>query len=235
MRCAVVDHRMTDELQRKLLNYADRVLRLPPHLSLPKPVASHPDMLMFNLEDRLFVSKEYYFSAKEQINRIASVAALDLELTDDSFSSEYPRDVAFNAFTLKNAVIGNMAYVSKAVKSHAEKIKKELVNVNQGYAKCSTVVLENAVISADKGICKAAELLGAEAFEISFGDVVLPGYEYGFLGGASGVYDDTVFFCGDINLHRDGKKILDFCTLNRYKTVSLSDEPLYDVGTILFF
>ena len=48
-------------------------------------------------------------------------------------------------------------------------------------------------------------------------------------------YEKTVFFCGDAKKHQDYDKIYDFCSACGYEIISLSDEPLYDVGTIFFF
>ena len=231
---AVIDPRMPTKAKQNLNKICETV-ELPPFSALDERVASHPDMLVFSAHGKLFTCKGYYAEAKVAIDKIISHAGLELVLTDDVLASEYPYDVKFNLFAFNGGFVGNLPYVSEEIKRYLESKKIPCLSVKQGYTKCSSVVLDNAVISADKGICDAVTSLGGDALKISSGGVLLSGYSEGFLGGASGVYEKTVFFCGDIQKHQDYDRIYEFCSACGYETVSLSDEPLYDVGTIFFF
>ena len=230
---AVIDGRMPYSAKAKL-NEICEVIELPPFSALDARVASHPDMLIHILGGRLFVSADYYNEAKDVIDKIASCGGLELITTADRLCASYPLDIAFNLFEINNSIIGRLDFISKEIKEYAKSLNISLNNVNQGYAKCSTVALNNAVISADKGICDTARSLGAEALRISSDGVLLDGYGCGFIGGASGVFGDTVYFCGNITKHKNGLEIVDFCQSHGYSVISLSDEPLYDVGTIIF-
>ena len=83
-------------------------------------------------------------------------------------------------------------------------------------------------------MAQALSKLGINVTVISNADISLPPYEYGFIGGASGVFGDTVYFLGNPDLHRDGEKIRAAITGAGYKLCALSDEPLYDYGTLIF-
>ena len=227
---AVIDPRMPCSAKARLKEICE-VVELPPFSALDSRVASHPDMLLFKLGEKLLVSKDYYREAKSEVDRIIEATALSLILTDDNFGKYYPEDIKFNAFIICDHMVGNTEHISSELKSSG--IKQ--VNVKQGYAKCSTVVLENAVITADKGIYKAVHELGGDTLLVSENGITLDGYNCGFIGGASGVCDNKVFFCGNITKHADYDSISEFCSDHGYKVISLSDEPLYDVGTILFF
>jgi hypothetical protein len=99
-------------------------------------------------------------------------------------------------------------------------------------------VSENAVITADKNIARTAEAAGADALLISTAPekIRLDGYDYGFIGGASGMLEDTVYFTGDISSHPDAERIAEFCKAHKKKKmISLSKETLCDVGGIFFF
>lgn len=231
---AVIDGRMPCSAKSKLCEICE-VIELPPFSALDPRVASHPDMLLKSMNGRLFVPKDYYIETKHEIDLIISKTSLKLSLTNDKLGREYPLDVAYNFFTLKNAIVGNTAHISEEIKKYALSRGFVNANVKQGYAKCSSVVLENAVITADQGIYNTARKLGVDALLICSGGVILEGYDYGFLGGASGVYGNKVYFCGDISKHKDGTEISAFCQKQGYEVISLSDAPLYDVGTILFF
>ena len=66
------------------------------------------------------------------------------------------------------------------------------------------------------------------------GDILLPPHEYGFIGGAAGVFRDNVYFIGSIERHRDFHKIDAAIRAEGYTPVSLSDGPLTDLGRIIF-
>ena len=66
------------------------------------------------------------------------------------------------------------------------------------------------------------------------GGITLPPYEYGFIGGSSGVYGKKIYFFGDITRHKDADKILKAINDEGYTAVSLSDEELTDLGGIIF-
>ena len=150
---------------------------------------------------------------------------------------EYPSDVLYNAVVTEKYMICNTRTVSPDLMQAAKDLYPDIkvINVAQGYTKCSVVVVdESHFITEDEGIYKA--LSGAEDVEcllISAGYVELPGYSRGFIGGASGRIGDEIWFNGDINAHPDADDIIRFicgCGL----TVSwISDKPLVDIGSII--
>ena len=69
--------------------------------------------------------------------------------------------------------------------------------------------------------------------KISKGSVYLPGFDYGFIGGASGkIADDEIIFNGDISKHPDYKNIMSFLCKHNVKAVSFKDK-LEDIGSII--
>ena len=233
---AVTDIRLPEKCRAALFSRGFSIVSLPPFSVLDGRVASHPDMLILPLEDRLFVHKDYYAQARTVIDKIIAQTSLSLILTDDVVRAEYPRDVSLNIVVSGNYILGRCDSIGKAVAAHAKSMNIQLVNTNQGYAKCSTVVLgDKALITADPTIAHAGRSISLDVLRISEGYVSLDGYDHGFIGGASGVYGNTVFFCGDVLSHPDGNVIVDFCRANGFDVLSLSDEPLCDMGTIFFF
>ena len=232
---AVIDERLPMACRASLCRLGFSLLLLPPFPRLSPPVASHPDMLLLRVRDTLFCHREYYAIAPKEIGQILRASGLSLCLTDDTVGEVYPTDVALNFVFTGNHLLGKTEVLSKRVKKYAETHHISLLSVNQGYAKCSSVILDGALITADTGIASTATSIGLDALVVSEGGVSLPPYPYGFLGGASGVFGKTVFFCGDICTHRDGVQIEAFCRKHGYDVVSLSAEPLFDGGSILFF
>ena len=93
---------------------------------------------------------------------------------------------------------------------------------------------EKAAITADPSLHKALTENGADTLLVRPAEISLPGYDRGFIGGCSGTTEDTVYFSGNIALHPDGELISEFCARHGKSAVSLSDEPLFDGGSLLF-
>lgn len=232
---AIVDQRIPVSMKNGLLNAGFSVIPLPAFSRLAPPVASHPDMLMFPFEDRLFVHKGYYEEACNTIDTIISASGLTLTLLDTEVAPEYPNDVSLNLFCIGKNLIGKKDIIPEAILDHAQEKGYCIIDTNQGYAKCSSVLLgDRAVITADPSIQSCIEALGIDVLRISKGAVSLPPYPYGFLGGASGCFGNTVYFCGDLEKHPDSKRIIAFCQKHSFSVHSLSSEPLADLGSIFF-
>lgn len=144
----------------------------------------------------------------------------------------YPDDVAYNVANTGKFVIHNFKFTDKILLNELTDSK---INISQGYAKCLLCIVdENSVITEDEGISHTLKRHNIDVLKISAGDVKLPGMNYGFLGGASGkIAKNKLAFAGDITLHRDYKKIYDFCMSRNVMPISISDEPLIDIGSII--
>ena len=231
----LVDERISKKCERSLLLRGARLIKLPPSEKLPSPMASHPDMLLFLHKNRIITSAEYcerYPYIFTDIREFSDSAKFTF--TDDVFENKYPRDAIFNALTVGDRVFLKKDTVSRTVISYAESCGFDIVQVKQGYPACTVLAFGNSAITADLGMARTLSDYGVKVTLIENGDITLPPYEYGFIGGASGVYKNEVYFLGDINSHRDAKKICDAVKAEGFNPISLSDEPLADLGRILF-
>ena len=232
---ALVDERINDSSLLSLKRIGAEPFLMPPSPLLQKGVASHPDMLVFVGFGKLFCHENYYEANKNLIDAIIAASHLELTLSNEEFSENYPHDVKFNAALVGNTLICNKKTVSQLILAEAEKTGCKIISVPQGYTKCSTcVVSENAIITADKPIFDACIAHNIDSLLITEGHIDLPSYDYGFVGGASGSCGDSVYFCGDITKHPDGERTVEFCKNHGKMVISLSDQRLFDVGTILF-
>ena len=210
------------------------VILMPPSPRLQTPVSSHPDMLTFILGNKYLCTKEYYLSTKETFDKINSLGYSPV-ITDEVHGEKYPNDILFNALPLKDKLFCFEKGISRVLADYAKNNGLKIINTKQGYTKCSVCkVSDNAIITADSGIAELAKENGADVLLITEGHVKLDGYEYGFIGGASGLFDNTVYFCGDIMKHQNGKEIADFCKKHKKEYICLSNEELFDVGTLFF-
>ena len=218
------DCRISIKCLSKLKELGKIPILMPPFSKLSESVASHPDMLIFPGGDCLYTHRDYYKENKSLFDSLPVKAVT----TDEYINSTYPDDILFNAFAIGGRVFGKKDKITKLIKS-------EVVNVNQGYSKCSTAVIsDSAIITEDKGIAKRALEFGIDVLAVESGHVNLSPFEYGFLGGASGLIDEGVIaFCGDVKLHPEYSSIFNFCNKHKVQIISLSDEKLYDYGSLI--
>lgn len=209
-----------DEIVENLRKFGYRPVLLPPSKLLDAPVASHSDMLLHRLGDKLLVCEYYYNENKELFDE------KNVIITDEKHGRNYPDDIIFNAFVYKGMLVGKIEKLSEYIKKYYEGLK--CVNVRQGYAKCSCVVTPDFCITADENIFNKLYSFGCE--RISKGGIELDGYNYGFLGGASFYDDGKMFFFGDLYTHKDGNKIAKLLKKSKIETVCLTNGTLKDLG-----
>jgi hypothetical protein len=232
---AVVGETISEKCKSALSQMGFSVRTLPPYSRLSAPVSTHADMLMLPVGKMVFTFSEY---AEENRGLFDEIRKKGFEIVYVSAlpEKEYPRDVLLNCLVLGNTLLSNTRYTAAEVLDHVRKSEFNCVNVKQGYARCTACpISEKAIITADPSISRAARLHGISVLIVEKGGVILKGYDYGFIGGSCGIYKDMIFFAGDITSHPNGEEIISFCKSNEKNPFSLSDEPLYDVGSIFFF
>ena len=201
-------------------------ISLPPLEKLPHPVGGHPDMLMAKIGDVLFVHREY-----EAGQRILKALGVPFFFSEKTVGKAYPDDIALNCFSAGGCLFGKLSAVSDEVKAYAQREGLALKNVRQGYAKCSSAVIENVLVTADRGICAAASAEGLETLLISPWRIGIEVYDTGFIGGASMILDEqTIGFFGCLASHPEGEKVRAFFEKNGIQVVELSKGALFDYG-----
>ena len=208
-----------------------------PFHKLDEPVNAHPDMLAVNIGGKLFIHAD-------DIHLAAALSKQNIpfSLSQAPVGAKYPQDIALNLFTVKKYLFANVAHASADVLEYARLCEYELVNVAQGYAKCSTLLLDEAVITADTGIYRtadtgiyrAAKERGIDALLISPGNIGIEKYDTGFIGGASAkIAEGKVAVFGNIEKHPDGENILGFAKKHDTQIISLGHSALFDYGGIV--
>ena len=219
-----------DSLKKKF-----EIIQLPPNPSLPEAVNGHSDLLIFKFDNKLVTRKSYYPTAKKKIDLICQKSGCELILSDAEAGSTYPNDCGLCAAVSGRNIICRKISADAEILRLASDLGYNILNVPQGYSKCSCAVLpDGAIVTSDRGIATVTVKNGIDTLLISEGNVDLPGYSYGFLGGASGLCGNILYFCGDLKSHLDHKAIEEFARKHNTECISLSDEKLYDVGSLIF-
>ncbi|MBQ8642425.1 MAG: hypothetical protein IJ480_09440 [Clostridia bacterium] len=231
---AVVSCTMPADALDTLRHIAASVVLLPPDPLLPAPVASHADMLLFPIGDALVTHRSYYDTAWAEIDKILYSTGLRLVLTDCPRGPVYPLDVSLNALLCGRYLFGRLDVLAPEILTLAEENGITPVHIRQGYAGCSGLVIRDALITADPSLTGAANACGIPVIHVSDTDILLPGYDHGFIGGCGGVWDDRIYLCGtlppaentDLTCHPHMRENI---------VCMLSPSPLYDCGGIRFF
>ena len=235
MSLAIINSAFPEKAIEKLNADGHKTVLLPPSSALPLPMSTHPDMLLFIGFGAVIVHKGYYEANGAVIDAVAAHGGLRLIVSDEEIGMKYPRDAKFNATVVGNNLLCNIRSVSRHILELAEENGVNIIHVNQGYTKCSTAVIgENDIITADRGIHRAAQKTGINSLLIGAGNVELLPYEYGFIGGATGTHGKKVYFCGSLDAHPDKDSIVKFVAACGKECVFLPFEILNDMGSILF-
>lgn len=198
----------------------------------------HEEALLAQIEDAAWVPL---------VSSAGNAAYEHIVFNMGNISDEYPYDVPYNAAVTDRYFIHNTAYTAPALYDLARERGMEIIRVKQGYSRCSCVIAgPDAVITADRGIASSIEAYNAMLEEegageewldyllVEQGHVELPGYRYGFIGGASGMIEGKVYFNGDLSAHPDHERICAFIEEHGCRPVWYPGEALKDIGSIVY-
>ena len=151
-----------------------------------------------------------------------------------NIDKDYPNNVMLNCVVLSDKLICNTKTIADEVLQMATNDNLKIINVNQGYTKCSTcIVNENAIITSDKSIYKSCRN-EMDVLLIRQGYIELSGTDYGFIGGSSFKYNrNTLIFTGNIKLHPDYESIKSFAQNHNTKLLNLTENKIIDIGGII--
>ena len=199
---------------------------LPEFEALPHPVCRHPDMLMANINGTIFIHREY-----QKGQAVLRDLGIPFLISESAVTDTYPGDVALNCFDVCGHLFAKASAVSGEVLQKARENKMPVLSVSQGYTKCSTVIIKNAIATADKGIAKAAKSVGIPTLLLPPHKIGIEVYDTGFIGGASmTVNENTLGFFGKIEDYPSYEDLKAFFSTFGVEIVSLSENPLFDYG-----
>ncbi|WP_138159181.1 DUF6873 family GME fold protein [Peptoniphilus catoniae] len=223
----ILDKNIDKEILKELKKLNKEIIFTEENKALMPGINTHPDILIRPLEGKdIIVDRDnlsYYKKLLENYNIIPS---------EKSLKRSYPYDVALNFVLYKGYLIHNLSFTDRQVIDYCKKRNYKFIDVKQGYTKCNIVVGKNSLITSDKDIYEKLK----EEFNvllIKHKNIDLKGFNYGFIGGASGLIDDVLYFTGDFLIHPCGKEINSFLNENREEFKILSKNKLVDYGSIL--
>ncbi len=145
---------------------------------------------------------------------------------------DYPYDIGLNGVRIKNYFVHNTKYTDPVLLNFYRENGYEIIDVKQGYTKCSTVVGDDFIITSDRTIYSALKDR-VDSLLIDHKQVKLKGFNYGFIGGASGFINGELVFTGRLNNHSSEREVLEFLQSRNIKIRYLSNRPIEDYGSII--
>lgn len=222
-----------ESVRRALVDRGIRTITISPCSGLPVPERCHPDMLLCHLGGSRLLAGDGDASYLQELQELGFC----WELADSPPKGSYPDTISLNALLLKDRIVGLLSHVDKKITDNYKPKRQKRIFCRQGYTRCSVCVVDqNAVITADRSIFSALTRCdpSIEVLLISPGSVRLKGYPYGFIGGCCGLLDKNLLgFTGAIEQHPDFADIHAFLVHHGVEYLSLSSEPLEDVGGII--
>ena len=227
MTYILVAENFPEEAAEKLKSYG-KVVRTRANKNLLRGLDTHPDILTHPLPSGEIVvdrdNFEYYKKIFPDKKILPSHSIL---------SKEYPKDVPQNAFTFKNYFIHNLKFTDKVLLDYYKNSGYEMIDIKQGYGKCSSLVTEDFIITSDGGIYESLRDF-IPIYKIKHGEIRLQNFNYGFIGGATGVLGKKIFFTGDFSHHSSHEEILKIIKKYNYEIEILSKDQIEDFGSIYF-
>lgn len=224
----VIDYRTDIKAAEFLQSCGFNVVFSKKILNLYEAVNGHTDLQLVRIDDTLICAPECYEHYKQFFDE-------NLVCGTKKIKGSYPGDIWYNAAVFGKTAIHNFKYTDTKLYEEMKAKSLNLINVKQGYSKCSIcIVSDNAIITDDEGIYKSAVENKTDALKITKGDVFLKGMNYGFFGGATGLYNDTLFVNGELKTHTDEKNIRAFCRNYNVYVAEMKKGTICDIGSVLF-
>lgn len=227
---AIISGGASEDILNSLIKYGIDPVKTLKHPMLPSPLSRHVDMQLVTVCEGVFV-----YAPDTAGDTISTLENLGYELIRGTshLDNYYPRDVAYNCAIVGKNCFLNPKHTDSTVLAMLDKCDIRIHPVKQGYAKCSTCILtKEAIITADTQIHGKAIEAGLDSLLIPpQKDIVLKGYDYGFIGGASGLLSDNeLAFFGDFETLMEAGSMLKFLSKHGIKPISLTYEKVVDLG-----
>ena len=229
-----VDYRTTENEINSLKKLNYDVIKIPKDNNLYEAINGHTDIQLNILNEKekiVIINKDIHKEFKELLNN-HNIRYIE---SSASLKNEYPGNVLLNAAILDDYIIHNFKFTDENILKNID--SKKLINVKQGYAKCSILpVREKAIITNDKGISNSLLKEDFDVLLLPPGDIILPGFNYGFIGGVGGIIsNDSMAFFGSLDNYAFGNEVKKFLYKYDIKPIYLSNTKLIDRGSLLVF
>lgn len=226
-----IDYRTSIEEKNHLINLGFEIITVPKSPMLYEAINGHVDIqlnIINKKEKSIIINKDLPINFK----KLLSKNNINYINSSKTLSKTYPGNIFLNGLSLDIFFIHNLKYTDPILLSTSK--NKELIDVKQGYTKCSILPLrDKVIITSDAGIERTLRNYNFDILLIPPGDILLPGLNYGFIGGVGGmINDNSMAFFGDLSKYEFGNEVKKFLFKYDIKPLYLSKSKLIDRGSL---
>ena len=221
----LIGGRYRDRLEIPLRREGVSCVWIPDNPALDPRLSAHADLSVFFPDKSTAITGEalYNYFVNLLTNRGYYV------ISSEPQGTAYPRDAGLCVCATGRFTIYNSRTIDPSVLPYLRGI---MIDVPQGYTKCSVcVVSDDAIITADDIIAQKARKDGVDVLHSAPGHIMLEGYDTGFIGGASFlIRKNLLAFTGHLDDHPDKDRIIAFLKNHSVFPQFLTNDPIFDIG-----
>ena len=236
MKYLIIDERMRGIEKEKLKSLGYELIEKNKNENLYSEISSHVDIFACKIKDKIIVENGLYKTLKSKLKN----ADFIINGTSNVYGG-YPDDIKYNVCIVGNKAIHNFKYTDIKLKKEIKENNLELIDVKQGYSKCSIAVInDNSIILSDKGVNKSLENKGLDILFLDYTpDIKLltENNKYskknGFIGGVISKIQNNIIVFGDLSKIDVNNKIKNFILGKNLKIVDFNGLDVIDYGGII--
>lgn len=226
---AIIDKRCSKEIKTNLNNYVDAVFEFSSNDITYNSISGHPDIFMFQDGKKLIIAP----NSPKELRQFFDKKNINYSLGTKKVGSLLENSTHYNCYNTNHYFFYKQGIPDDSIQDYCD--KKQPIELPQAYVRCSMFAIGNEkIITSDVGIVKSFKKNKINYFYFDPSEIAIKDHKNGFIGGAMGRLNNTIFFLGDILKHKDGEALHKLITLNKQKVVCLGKDYLYDGGGIFF-
>lgn len=231
VKAVIVSYKISEGFKQLLSDLKIDIIKMLPIEEIDDPVKDHPDMAVHPIDyKKIVVYNKHETYYREKLKKYG----VEVIPSSNELNKLYPNDVALNVSRTKDYYFYKENCIDLNIEKNLLGNSKPIL-VKQGYSKCSSLIIgKDTVITSDKGLYKAYSINGINCYLIPFGDIYLPGYDTGFIGGCGGmISEDELLFYGNLERYKYSDKLVEILQNENIKHYYPKDCEFIDLGSII--
>lgn len=224
----IIDERLPKEVSQTLREIGE-VFCIPKNNIVYDSIQGHPDIFILQMGPLAILAP----NAPIELKEIFKKHRIPFLRGKEKLGNKYPETALYNALFTTRYLIHNKNITDSCITNQAH--KTPFLHVKQGYTRCNLIELpDGSFITSDKGIENTLLQAKLQVHYFSSADVALDNQSNGFLPGAMGIYNNTLYIIGSLKYYSQEEKLKELLKAKNIKLVELYNGPLIDGGGILF-
>jgi hypothetical protein len=230
----IIDERIDKNIEKYFLDLGYDIIKIKKHDKIYDEISSHTDIFCTKIDDILICEKETILDGISDKYKC---------VYGNIIEEIYPKCATYNICIIDDFAVHNFKITDKVVLNNLIEKNYKLINVKQGYSRCSILPLNNkCCVTSDKGIYQELKKSNFDVLYLSQSDLDIKLFKSdgiysdmsGFIGGCSAVLGDSVIFFGDIDRFKCKDKLVEYIHSKGFKIKDFKNMDVIDYGSCIF-